>query len=246
MLQSIVDVARGLRRVSSGPAGGLWIVARGADPTMLSGSYERTVQDAVIQNLDCGDVFYDIGANIGFFSFLAARRVGPAGMVLAFEPEPHNAAAIRSGRARNDLGNVDVNEVAVAAVNGVGGLLVAHHIGGATLETCGAPPDLKRRITVDTITLDKAIGENGWRVPKLVKIDVEGAELAVLKGMEETLAQHRPRLLVEIDDATGSGLAAKTDALADRLASLGYVGQSLPSAYPDIDWHVAHVLALPR
>ena len=79
--------------VAEGRGAGLKLVARGADPNFARGIYEQPMQEAVISNLSAGDVFFDVGANIGFFSLIAARRVGPEGHVYAFEPVPRNAAA---------------------------------------------------------------------------------------------------------------------------------------------------------
>ncbi len=90
-----------------------------------------------------------------------------------------------------------------------------------------------------------ADAQPGVRPPDFVKIDVEGLELPVLDGMEGLLREHRPVLLVELDDATSAGHAQKAAALQDRLAALGYRVERLPDAYRDIDWVVSHWHATP-
>jgi FkbM family methyltransferase len=233
------------RVIAAGEAAGLILVARRADPNFLRGTYEEPIQRAIAGNLAPGDVFCDIGANIGFFSLIAARLVGPRGQVYAFEPVPGNAAAIAEGARLNGLRTIRVFPEAVGAATGRRELQLAHHIGGAALDSVEAPPDLKGRIDVDVTSLDDAIARRGLRPPTLVKIDVEGAEVEVLHGMRETLRQHRPRLVYEVDDATRAGLKRKARAIAEILTAAGYAPRPLPAAYPGHGWQVAHVLAEP-
>ena len=83
----------------------------------LRGEYrsEKPIKDLIVSILRPGDVFFDIGANVGFFSLVGAQAVGEKGAVHAFEPLPHLAALIRRTVARNKLANVRVLEMAVSA-----------------------------------------------------------------------------------------------------------------------------------
>lgn len=240
----LLDLITGSRRIASGRAAGLTIMAWNADPSMVSGNYEAPVQRAVADHLDAGDVFYDIGANIGFFSFIAARCVGEPGRVYAFEPLPRNVRAIRRGALRNDF-EIEVFPYAVGAFNGDAELRKARHIGGAMLASAGMPPDDVGRVTVKIVRLDHAIRQYGLRPPTLVKIDVEGAELDVLQGMPDTLRRHRPKILLELDDASLPELRCRTRAVAAFLHRHGYEVSTLPPAYPGLAWHVEHVMAAP-
>ncbi|WP_457811050.1 FkbM family methyltransferase [Sinorhizobium meliloti] len=98
-------------------------------------------------------------------------------------------------------------------------------------------------LEVDVTTLDDAIARHGLRPPSLVKIDVEGAEIEVLRGMTETLRTHRPSIIYEIDDATREGLDRKARQIAALLTSAGYVLAALPPSYTEQSWHVQHLLA---
>jgi FkbM family methyltransferase len=231
------------RVVATGEAAGLHLVAHRADPDFARGTYERPLQSFIAGHLTESDVFYDIGANIGFFSLIAARRVGPNGRVYAFEPVPENAAAISRSARLNGFEAVDVFNVAVGSANGRTELMLARHIGGATLASVGPPPDLRGTIDVEIVTVDRLIAQRGLRPPTLVKVDVEGAELDALKGMAETLRTHRPTVLYEVDDASRSGLLRKAASLAAFWDAAGYALTALPSAYQGIDWHVAHMVA---
>ncbi|ESZ67740.1 methyltransferase [Mesorhizobium sp. L103C119B0] len=239
------DVLSGMPTIAKGEAAGLKIFSRGADPDFAKGIYEIPVQKAIASRLRAGDVFYDIGANIGFFSLIAARQVGATGQVYAYEPVPRNAAAIERSRDANGLTGLRVFAEAVGALSGQVELLLARHLGGATLATVSIPPDMNGRLEVKMTTLDASIVERGLRPPSLIKIDVEGAEMDVFRGMVATLEAHRPKLICEIDDATKEGADRKMGEIAQFLTSARYIVSALPVAYANDGWQVSHLLAQP-
>ena len=112
------------------------------------------MQQAVVDTLGTGDVFVDVGANVGYFSLLAARAVGPTGRVVAIEAVSEIAEAARANADRNDLGNIEVIEAAASDAVGEVELMLAQHPGGATISADDVPPDLTGRRTVRTVTLD--------------------------------------------------------------------------------------------
>ncbi len=235
-----------VREIRGGQGAGLKIVPLKGDREITLGTYELPVQQALSENVGPGGVVYDVGANIGYFTMLAARRVGQAGQVYAFEPVARNAAAIERAALLNGFDRVTVFEKAVGASTGPSELLLARHIGGAMLASVGAPPDRSGSVEVEVVALDNFIDERRLRPPSLIKIDVEGAELEVLRGMTDTLRTQAPLLIVELDDATEQGLAAKTRALAALLDGLDYGLAPLAPSYPGAGWSVAHFLAQPR
>ena len=98
-------------QVQRGPAQGLWLhLNPRTGHTYFEGGAEPEVQNALQQYLRPGMIFYDIGANIGFFSLLAARIVGKDGRVVAFEADPEIAARLREHITRNDCGVISVEE----------------------------------------------------------------------------------------------------------------------------------------
>ncbi|RWP46009.1 MAG: FkbM family methyltransferase [Mesorhizobium sp.] len=233
------------RVIAKGEAAGLKLVAKSADPNFVRGTYEPPIQQAIAANLAPGDAFFDIGANIGFFSLIAARRVGPRGQVYAFEPVPRNAAAVAESARLSGFDTIRVFAEAAGAISGRGQLLLAHHIGGAALASAGAPPDMSGRLEVSIVAIDDAIAQRGLRPPSLVKIDVEGAEIDVLAGMTETLRRHGPKVIYEVDDATREGLDRKARKIAELLTAAGYALKPLPASYGNGEWRVEHVLAQP-
>jgi FkbM family methyltransferase len=235
----------GVRDIRGGPAAGLKIIPLMGDREIALGTYEGPVQQALMRSVTPGAVVYDIGANIGFFTMLSARLAGPGGQVYAFEPVARNAAAIGRSARLNGFGTVTVFDCAVGAAGGMAELNTARHIGGAMLASVGAPPDRSGSVEVEVVVIDDLLRDGRLRPPTLVKIDVEGAELDVLRGMTATLSTHAPVLIVELDDATRTGLRVKSEALADLLHGLGYGLAPLAPSYPAAGWSVAHFLARP-
>lgn len=219
-----------------------------SNPEYALGTNELPVQLAIERELKVGAVVYDVGANVGFLTVLCAHIVGPSGFVYAFEPNLSNAAIAAHNARRNGLGHVLVTSRAAAARTGVAPLYLAEYSGGHSLveESDGSNPPPIGTVDVETVTLDDFAAMPGVRPPDLVKIDVEGAELAVIEGMGELLARVRPCLLVELDDAEELGHQRKLDELSSHLHRHGYAMERLPPAYPSIAWVVSHWLCRPR
>lgn len=234
------------RRVASGPGEGLWLDPGAGDPDTVRGTYELPVQEALAGVLRPGDVVLDVGANIGFLTALAGRLVGPQGRVIAFEPVPANARLVRRNAALNGQAHVEVVEAAVGDHAGVATLVLARHAGGAALAEADRPPDACGELRVALMTLDGWLAANAARLPgpvRLVKIDVEGAEPAVLRGAAGLLAQAGPQVLLEVDAAEAAAAEAKHEACRAILAAQGYVVERLPAAYQGLNWQVIHLLA---
>jgi FkbM family methyltransferase len=230
-------------RIESGPGKGLRFDAGPANAGFESGDYEVPVQKTVASLLRDGDVFYDIGANVGFFSVLAGRLVGPAGAVYAFEPVPANASTVERNARLNRLGNIEVLRVAVSHQAGRSELFLAHYAGGAALKSAAVPPDLAGSILVDTSPIDDLVKARRIRPPDVVKIDVEGAEKDVLQGMLDVLREWRPKVILEVDDADEARCDGKLAACRGFLQDLRYRCEVLPNSYRDGKWFVRHFVA---
>jgi FkbM family methyltransferase len=248
----IASLARRLRRVrygagrmSTGVGAGLRFDPASSNSDYASGANELPVQAVLARQLKAGDVVYDVGANVGFLSVIAARLVGPQGAVFAFEPLPDNAAMVRRNADANGFRNVQVIEVALADHSGTGDLALASYSGGSALAYAATPPDRAGTLQVELRSIDDLVEREGFKPPSLVKIDVEGAELGVLEGMERTAARHRPVILYEIDDAEPGPLQRKHAACERWLVAHGYRVEVLPDSYPGIRWLVKHYLATP-
>jgi len=179
----------------------------------MLGTTEPDLQRRFTEVLKPGDVLFDVGANIGFFSILGANLVGASGSVYAFDPVPHHVDAIHHNLALNDIHNVTLIEKAVADQAGSARLLVPPESTGARLDS-GAPAPGELLLDVEIVALDDLVESGAVRPPDVVKIDVEGAEIEVLQGMARTLARYRPIVLCEMH--------ARNREYAALIATMGY------------------------
>ncbi len=230
--------------VQSGPGAGLLLDLAGASADYGSGTNELPVQEAVVETLGVGDVFVDVGANVGYFSLLAARAVGADGQVVAIEAVSELAEAIRANALLNQLDNISVVEAAASDTVGEVELMLAEHPGGATISAADTPPDLVGRRRVRTVTIDGLVAAGDLPAPAMVKIDVEGAEFPVLDGMADLLARHRPAVLCEFDSSDPAVLDEKVAKFRELMAERGYEVRDLSPSYEGADWNVYHGLAL--
>ncbi len=233
--------------IQSGPARGLKFDAGPDTDHFIGGNYELPVQSVFEQWIRRDDVCYDIGANLGFLTLLASRLAGPSGSVHAFEPVPRNAATIQRNAQLNQLMNIVVYPLALSSVSGTAELLLAEHAGGAVLSSVGVPPpDPAGKVVVETAALDEFVSRRGLPAPNFVKLDVEGAELDVLKGMTCILRESQPKILIEVDDAVREVCERKMADCAAFLRDFGYQLEPVPHAYKDGSWFVRHSIALAK
>lgn len=165
--------------------------------TYLDGSYETHLQSVMVGNLKPGDVFWDVGANEGFFTLLASVLVGEKGKVVAFEPHPRTCQQLAKQVSINARSNVAIIQKAVADTPGKMQLVDDPMCTMARLAQVKSARGADRTIDVSVTTLDDEFSRCDGRVPDLIKIDVEGAELLVLKGADRLLRE-RPSLVIEI------------------------------------------------
>ncbi|EAW36173.1 FkbM family methyltransferase [Lyngbya sp. PCC 8106] len=232
--------------IEQGVGAGLRFNSGTSNPDYALGVNELSVQQALVDCLKPGDIFYDIGAHVGFFTAITARQVGSQGKVYAFEPDPQNATRLQANMQLNHFQNVTLFQKAVSNYGGQGELLLAEYPGGHTLATAGTPPDLKGAITVELVCIDDLVTQHILEPPSVVKIDVEGAELEVLQGMAATIQQYHPIILYEVDDATPQKLAEKRTPIQNFLQGYGYQIQPLKDCYAGGGWQVENAIALPK
>ncbi|MGH9432797.1 MAG: FkbM family methyltransferase [Terriglobia bacterium] len=169
-------------------------------PMMLAralGLFEIEETKAITSLLKPGMTFVDVGGNKGDFSLLAARAVGTAGRVLCFEPETQNVHWIRKSVELNGYHNVTVFEMALGDRDEEAQLYLGAKSGWHSLLS-SQPHGSGQAVKVKKRTLDSVLAEIGQRVADVIKIDVEGAELEVLRGAEGTLRAN-PQITVIMD-----------------------------------------------
>lgn len=216
------------------------------NPEYILGSSELPVQEAFARQVRPGDVIYDVGANLGFFSVMAAKLVGPTGQVYSFEPVTENATTIQRNASLNGLSNLTPFELAVGSRAGNLELLLSDWNGGASLSpTSVKPTEAVARRSVRVVALDDFIAEQRLRPPSFVKIDVEGFELEVMQGMARTIAACQPTLLFEVDDGDRTVFERRWRELDDYITGFGYRIVHLENSYSNTKWYVGHSLAQP-
>jgi len=225
--------------ILSGPARGMRINLHGSAVAFATGTAERRLQSALMRELRPGATFFDIGANVGFMTLIAARLVGPTGRVLAFEPVPANAAAIRENVSLNGIDWVEVHETAIAGSTGHASLIISDVSAFSRLATVNVPTGARESIEVAVTSIDEFLADGTHPVPDVVKIDVEGAELEVIDGMRRTLAEHHPVLLCEVHDLFAE--------YVELMSTLAYETVNLDADVPGEEGgRNAHTLARPR
>jgi FkbM family methyltransferase len=206
------------KQIQGGAAQGLWIcINPRTSQHYYAGTLEPPVQQFLSAHLNPGDVFYDVGANIGFYSLIAARQVGVAGKVFSFEPDAELAARLRENAARNGFSNVNVIEAAVWSAPGTAFFSRADphsspERGQGHIEARG--DEAKDTVPVRLVALDQFLAQAP--PPQVIKCDTEGAEVDVFRGAHDLLAKHRPAIACEFHSPENQ------EALDQMLADVGY------------------------
>ena len=172
-------------RVLQGPLRGYRWIAGSSNHGCWLGSYEYAKQRLFARMLHSGDAVFDVGANVGFYTLLAASRVGPDGKVVAFEPLPDNVRFIQRHLRMNRVEHVQVLQAAVGGRDGTARF--ERHVSNAM----GRVSD-GGSMDVEIVSIDSLCDARTIPAPSLMKLDVEGAELSVLEGASRTLTRSRP------------------------------------------------------
>jgi FkbM family methyltransferase len=200
--------------------------------------YEPGATNLVLDVLQPGDTFVDIGANSGYFTVLAALRVGPRGRVFAFEPNPTARRLLERHVTINDLTDrVSISDLAIANTDQHDGRLYVscwpENDGIASLTPAAetiARGGLRedRSIPVRIATFDSWLASTNVARIDLVKIDVEGAEARVLSGMSAAFASIRPRRII-CETAEDSEAVAILRAQGYRASMLDEIPGGIPN-----------------
>jgi FkbM family methyltransferase len=160
--------------------------------------HEKSTTELFEKSIKSGDVFVDFGANIGYFTLLGAKIVGPKGKVFCFEPEPTNFMYLNKNIELNRYKNVYAYQKAVSNVNGKTDLFICeydtgHHTinkyDGIDAYKNGRPSE-KKSIVIDTVRLDDFLKDKTNKVD-VMKVDAEGSEFLAIQGMDNILKTNK-------------------------------------------------------
>ena len=169
--------------------------------------------------LPADGVFVDVGAYFGWYSLVAAHE-RPRARVLAFEPVAASFARLEENRRANAVANVAAFRLALGDAESTARMALPPAANGGSAHLSAEGESVGERVRVTT--LDRVVEDE--RLPRVdvVKIDVEGAEVEVLRGARRTLERFRPLLLVELNPSALAARGSGARALLDELAGLGY------------------------
>lgn len=187
------------------------------------GCHEPAVTPFFLSCLREGMIVVDAGAHVGWYTLLAARGVGPSGQVHAFEPETRNFRRLARNVELNSFSNVWLNQSALADFDGQAVLHVqtGDDNSGVNSLRVTSPTSQHGVETCDTVRLDTYFAQHGGRID-VMKLDVEGAELLVLRGGARVVADSRPLIVMEAEDRNARAFGHSTSRLKGFLAPLGY------------------------
>ena len=183
----------------------------------------------------------DIGANVGYYTLLAARRVGPHGKVYAFEPEPRNFRLLMENLRLNGYENVVAIQRAVSNESGTAPLFLSPRCSGAHSLVSTRDPG-NETLAVETVTLDEFFKMEGYPAIQVIKMDIEGWEMEALDGMNKLITRSRPlTLIVEFYPWGLLGRGMRPLALTSKLMELGFalsvIDEETGQATPFAEYH---------
>lgn len=189
---------------------------------ITKGRYEEKELALVCRNLSTGAVFFDVGANVGVYSLSVAWTFDTV-EIHAFEPVPEIICEFKDNLSRNhiDSSKITINPLAVGDVDGWVFITTDYHSSNYITDSHSE----QKRIRVRCTTLDNYVKEKAIKRLDSIKIDVEGRELAVLKGAKETLKRFRPIVLVELFEKPSNFFDRKVDGFRETInfmLNLGY------------------------
>lgn len=208
----------------------LWVSTRDTGVGLFlraKGEYEPLQTRVFLESLKKGETVLDLGANIGYYTILASKKVGPKGRVIAVEPDQKNLAWLYRNIKVNQSENVWVVEGALGRKESLVGLKKdTANFGESQLCSLGEGPAVK------VFCLEKVLQERRVQKVDLIKLDVEGAEVEVLAGAKDFLKKAKKvRLLVECHPRTLAFFSQTPEGLVRSLKSLGFKPKKIVSEF---------------
>lgn len=189
---------------------------------IINGIYEPVLTKKIKENLPRGGVFIDVGANLGYYSVLASQVVGQDGRVVAIEPQSRLIGAMRENLRLNRCANVEVLCMALSDQPGVGTIHLAPSVNSGASSLAVKHRFYTSSEEVQVTTLDALIAAHQIASVDVIKIDVEGFEVQVLRGAHEALSRRVIRQL-HIDAGTAPLSGYSPDDVHALIQSYGYV-----------------------
>jgi FkbM family methyltransferase len=169
-----------------------------------------------------GDVFIDIGANIGSYSLVAAKQVGDNGRVIAFEPVGTVFNRLRENIALSNLANTDTEQKAVFNKNQTLEIHLASHKNLGMSSIYHHDTESGTSEQVSTVRLDDYLAGHPVAKIDMIKIDIEGAEMFALQGMKGSLRKFKPEIFIELKEEALQHSGYSVNDIIEFLIRIGY------------------------
>jgi FkbM family methyltransferase len=191
---------------------------------LIYDGFEKDETDFLIKILEKGDIFVDIGTNVGLFSLIASKIIGDEGKVLCFEPSPLIFSRLDENLKLNNFKNIDIRNIGLSDKKGELTFYISNN--GYDAWNSFAPSQdnkLESSIQVPVSTLDIELQVIDKRKIKLVKIDVEGWEKFVLFGGKDFLLKNNPYVMVEFTEENTFNAGYPVHEIYNIMQEYGYV-----------------------
>jgi len=191
---------------------------------MFEGMYQEDVLVALRHIIKLGDTVFDVGGHHGLMAIISSFAAGPQGRVITFEPNPHAREYLKQHISINGISNVEVQPVALTDKDGIMPFFVQS--GDVTwnssiIKDFASSDENAGSIMIKAMTLDGFTNNTGY-IPKVIKIDVEGAEFLVLRGALETIRKHRPAVIMEFNPASAAAAKTSINDIVECFKELSY------------------------
>ena len=186
--------------------------------------FEKEELTFVKEILREGDIFIDIGANVGLFSLIATNCIGTKGSIISFEPSPVTFRRLRENISLNNIENIDLKNIGLSNQSGELNFYVSDNGYDAWDSfATGQDDKLQRAIVVSVSTLDQELEQVDKSRIKLIKIDVEGWEKYVLIGGKNLFINYAPIVMVEFTEENTFNAGYAIHEIYDLMVDYGYV-----------------------
>lgn len=222
------------------------VIALNPEDPIVSGSlafgvYEPFETEVFRNSVKPGMTVIDIGANIGYYTVIAASKTAPGGNVIAFEPEPNNYKFLTKTLQKNNFDNVHTHQLAIADKSGILSLNLFESNKGrhSLVMDYQDSRELSKKIDIQATDLDSFLAEHHIDKVDIIKMDIEGAESLALRGMQKTLKAMRGTLFLEITPNLITKIGDNTISLLAELRALGFtlydIDERLQSLVPILE-----------
>jgi len=194
--------------------------------SILTGEFEPSTTELIKNEVDEGMIFFDIGANIGWYSLLCSKIVGKTGHIYSFEPDPYLFEIIKENIVLNNLKNITVFPYAVSNKTAKEHFSLNDKQDGDN--RLGSKAITDKIIEVQTISIDDFCNQHNVK-PDFIKMDIQGSEPKAFQGMKETISKNsKIKIITEVFPEAIEDVGSSTEEFIDSLEKSGFTILEIP------------------